>query len=249
MPTATNSDKIISVDPVTNCIQVHEEEYNQIVPNEQMHQMLTMFLDQYFGNDHTLCRLLKCVDQAYVVSLLGNLAETLYFCSTPMRFKDIQGTWTITIRKNESNYSFIHHRREQVLKQLNNVLLAETFQFNWELELISDSLDFNHIETMHVRLLDFDWSKCSEKIQWENEEAKQKHEADFRLLWGSSNELVVNDVHLQQKEKMSKDEMLEIRRQAIKDQETKLRSTQQQQQQNQQQEDESSESGFTCTLL
>lgn len=226
-------------DENSGCIQITEELYKEVVPSEQMHQSLTLFLDRYFGDDNILVKLLKCVDQAYVVALLGNLAESLFFSKQPMRFKDVQGSWHITIRKNEDNFSFIHHRTEQMLKQINNVMLAETFKFQWELELVSDSLDFNYIKTMHVRLKNIDWSTLSDKIQWSDEE-KQNHENEFRRLFGSSDHLTVDNVHEQvRKNKASKEDMIEQRKQAIKEAEA---SRQQQQQQ-------SVENGFSCNIL
>jgi hypothetical protein len=209
------------IDEKTGCIQITAQRYSEAVPHEQMHQSLTNFLVNNYGHSSRLCKLLKCVDQAYVVALLGNLAESLFFCKQPMRFKDIQGTWTISVRRNEDNFSFIHRRREQMLKQVNNSTLTETFQFSWELELVSDSLDFNNLQTLHVRLLNIDWSSLSSKLNMTDEE-KRLYENEFRNMFGSSNVITINDMHKCVKQnKLNKGEMLEQRKQVIKNMDPK----------------------------
>jgi len=203
-------------------IQIREETYEEHVPHEQMHQSFTKFLSTYFGDDHKLCKLLKCVDQAFVVALLGNLAESLFFCKYPMRFKDLQGTWNICVRKNEEDFSFIHRRREQGLKQVNNALLAETFQFSWELEFVSNNDQFERLETMHVRLIDLNWKSLSPLLMERlTEEEKIAMENEFRTMFTGHDGSAIDEIsqnHMSacvKRNKMSQEQLVEMRKQAL----------------------------------
>jgi hypothetical protein len=98
----------VSFDDVTGAIQISEEQFDKELPDTQLHQALSDFFVRYYGNQSRIMKLLRCVDQAFVVSLLGHFSESLFMCEEPMRFKDVRGTWTIDVIKKKDTFSFVH---------------------------------------------------------------------------------------------------------------------------------------------
>lgn len=115
----------------------------------------TAYLNKMFdeSTSRTL-RLLKGIDQAYVVCVLGHLGVHL-FHNYQMRFKDIRpSTWKVIIRKYHDTYSIVHRRTERALKFMSNFKLEELFSFEWEVEMVFDSKQLNYIDQVHMRLID-----------------------------------------------------------------------------------------------
>jgi len=131
----------------------------------------TSFLQETFDQKTSrTMRLLKCCDQSYVVCLLGHLGMIL-FSQMKLRFKDIRpSTWKIIVRKHKDTYSVIHRRKERALKIESNIKLVDLFSFEWEVEIVFDSKQLNHIESVHVRMRDVDWSDCQDLMNPEHEQ-------------------------------------------------------------------------------
>lgn len=149
-------------------IQISPKLWQDEVPTEQIDTVLNSFMEKYYGDSSKLVKVIMCVDQAFIVCLLGHLAESLFFSEYPMRFKDIRGTWNCSVIQRQNlessrpTVSFVHRRSEQMMRQVNNVRLENMFTFTWELELEFDSWVVNHLDQMHVRLLNIEWPQPSE---------------------------------------------------------------------------------------
>lgn len=86
------------------------KEFKEIVVSKAVQNYVSSLLEGKFGDNHPVVKYLTLVDQAFVVSLLGHFAEALFFTKTPIRFKDIRGTWRIDVRLYQDKISMVHRR-------------------------------------------------------------------------------------------------------------------------------------------
>ncbi|KAL9655289.1 hypothetical protein ABK040_009062 [Willaertia magna] len=150
----------------------------EIVKSKSVWNDVSKLLEVKYGNEHPVVRYLTLVDQAFVVSLLGHFAEALFFTKTPIRFKDIRGTWKIKIYCYENTISMVHERMEQMLLPIGNTLLKNLFQFSWNVEIIFDNYQLDHISAIHVTLKDIHWDSYDNSLNL-TEEKKQEIEKVF----------------------------------------------------------------------
>jgi hypothetical protein len=164
-------------------LQLEKERLVDMLSEFSNHQGMTELLTKVYGDQSQMCKILRFVDQSFVVSMLGHFGETLI--SRELRCKDVRGTWKIEIKKHESTFSVTHRRKEQVIKPLGNTQLLDLFQFEWQVEIFLDSHRMHHIDALHVTLLNIDWTKLSPKLGL-SDEGKQDMEKLFRDSFGPS---------------------------------------------------------------
>ncbi len=112
-----------------------------------------------FYGDQTkskVIKLLKLVDQAYIVCLLGHFTETVYY-NHQFRFKDVSGSWQVIVKKSEDGfYSVAHKRRERVIKIEKNIHIVNSFYFEWIVEMtLSPAYSTDQLEKIQMDLLAF----------------------------------------------------------------------------------------------
>jgi hypothetical protein len=181
----------------TTILQLEKERLVDMVSSFSNHQGMTELLTKIYGDQSQMCKILRFVDQSFVVSMLGHFGETLI--SKELRCKDVRGTWKIEIRKHETTFSVIHRRKEQVIKAIGNIQLLDLFQFEWQVEIFLDSHRMHHLDAIHVKLLNTDWTTLSPKLGL-TDEGKQEMEKLFRDSFGPSSEISRTDLQVHKSE-------------------------------------------------
>jgi hypothetical protein len=167
-------------------LQLDKEKLIEIVTSFSNHQGMTTLLTNVYGDQSQMCKILRFVDQGFVVSMLGHFGETLI--GRNLRCKDVRGTWYIRINKEETTYTVIHRRKDQVIKPIGHTQLLDLFQFEWQLEIVLDSHRMHHIDCIRVKIIQIDWSTLSPKLILSDEE-RQNLEKEFRDSFGPTEEI------------------------------------------------------------
>jgi len=155
------------------------KKFQDIVKSKAVPNYVSSLLEGSYGDSHPVVRFLTLVDQAFVVSLLGHFSESLFFSKSPMRFKDVRGSWRIDLRLYENTLSMVHRRFEQMMKPIGNIQLKNLFQFSWQVEIVYDSYQLDHISSIHVTLLEINWDSYDESAELTE---KQKNDLEKNFL-------------------------------------------------------------------
>ncbi|KAF0982486.1 hypothetical protein FDP41_011416 [Naegleria fowleri] len=158
------------------------QEFKNIVVSKSVPNYVSTLMEGQYGDGHPLVKFLTLVDQAFVVSLLGHFAESLFFTKTPIRFKDIRGTWRIDIRMYQNCISMVHRRTEQMMKPLGNTMLKNLFQFSWQVEIVYDSYKLDHIHSIHVTLLEIDWESYDESLELTSQQKGEVQQVFLKMF-------------------------------------------------------------------
>jgi hypothetical protein len=183
----------------TSILQLEKQKLKDTISSMSNHQGMTELLTQVYGDQSQMCKILRFVDQSFVVSMLGHFGETLI--SRGLRCKDVRGTWKILINKNENTYSVIHRRREQVIKPIGNTRLADLFQFEWQVEIFLDSHRMQHLDAIHVKLLEIDWSSAKVEV---SDEEKEQYEKEFKSAFGAEEQISRTNLQVHKSEQTMK---------------------------------------------
>ncbi|KAG2394017.1 hypothetical protein C9374_003781 [Naegleria lovaniensis] len=158
------------------------QEFKKIVVSKSVPNYVSTLMEGHYGDGHPIVKFLTLVDQAFVVSLLGHFAESLFFTKIPIRFKDIRGTWRIDIRMYPNYISMVHRRTEQMMKPLGNTMLKNLFQFSWQVEIVYDSYQLDHIHSIHVTLLEIDWSSYDESLELTSQQKDEVQQVFLKMF-------------------------------------------------------------------
>lgn len=150
------TDPLVSLEPST-------ESFTQEV-NIQVHESLTQYLVKYWGEHSRLCRILKSLNQSFVIATLVHIRMALMGCD--IQFKDCRGdNWflEVCLGKDGAKPSVVQRRKEQVFKMADNGLPQNLYVFTWEVIIDFDSLECLSVTDITIRWLGTDFSNVSEK--------------------------------------------------------------------------------------
>jgi hypothetical protein len=153
------------VDHLCNALQyTHNgpftEDIFNVEVNMNIHESLTKFLQTHFGEPNRIVNVLKTCNQSTVIATLYHVRTALE--RIDIRFKDCRGQWFLHFHtgKDKNTPQVTQRRVEQVYKMApDNTRLLNIFKFEWELELVFDSLMCNFIKTICVRVLRVDFAE------------------------------------------------------------------------------------------
>jgi hypothetical protein len=144
--------------------------------NMNIHETLTKFLQVHFGEPNRIVNVLKTCNQSTVIATLFHVRTALE--KIDIRFKDCRGQWFLLFHTGkDGNTPHITQRRvEQVYKMApDNTRLLNIFKFEWELELVFDSLNCDFIKAIAIRVNRVDFAdEGMELSETERKEAEDK---------------------------------------------------------------------------
>jgi hypothetical protein len=157
-----------------------EDNFNAEV-NMNMHETLTKYLGNHFGEPNRVVNILKTCNQSPVIATLFHVRTALE--KIDVRFKDCRGQWFLHFHtgKDKNSPQITQRRVEQVYKMApDNTRLLNLYKFEWELELIFDSLECNFIKCVALRILRVDFAEEGMELsESERKEAEDKIRSAF----------------------------------------------------------------------
>src|SRR5690606_33283465 len=93
---------------------ITKEEFDKAV-DVKIDETFNNFLVQYFGEEHSVVKILKLCQQSIIICFLGHFSDIIWN-KQKLRIKDCKGEWDIIVKKYENNFSVTHIRSEQVMK-------------------------------------------------------------------------------------------------------------------------------------
>jgi len=157
-----------------------EDEFNAEV-NMNIHESLTKYLSTHFGENHKIIHVLKTCNQSPVIASLFHVRTALQ--QSDINFKDCRGQWFLHFNtgKDKNSPCVIQRRMEQVYKMApDNTRLLNLFKFEWELELVFESLECNYIKAVTLRILRVDFAEEGKELsETERSEAETKLRSSF----------------------------------------------------------------------
>jgi hypothetical protein len=115
--------------------------------NLEFVESISGYLLNHYGEAAPLNRMLKACSQSVVISTLPHLREALN--KNNILFKDCRGDWIIYFDTGQDcrQPSVKQRRKEQVYRFASNGGLEMLYKFEWEIDVIFDSLKVNEITT------------------------------------------------------------------------------------------------------
>jgi len=139
--------------------------------NLQFVDSISQYLIKHYGETAPLNRMLKACSQGVVIAVLGHIRSAL--SKNNISVKDVKGEWYIFVHTNQENKPVVRQRRkEQVFRFSKDGGIELLYKFEWEIEVVFDSLDINEVVQVTFRLvgLTFDTPLISPQEQEEIKE-------------------------------------------------------------------------------